>query len=272
MNRIKSKFKTLSNRNEGALITYLMAGDPDEQLTVDYIRALVKGGADLIELGVPFSDPVADGPTIQEAEVRALKSGTTLDSVFKIVGLIRENSQIPLVLMSYYNPIFRLGDQKFIKRCKKSGVDGLIIPDLPLEEAGEYTELCKKYSIDTIFLVTPETDQKRFKLIAQSTTGFLYLVARYGTTGAKKRLGKITGAMIERFLSLLGRKVPLAVGFGLSKKEHIQEVMKYGADGAIVGSCIVKKIAAGVRPQDLVEFIHTLKEGTKRMQGDLECS
>lgn len=262
MSRIKQKFEELKQKKEGALITYLMAGDPHLQKTLDYVRALAKGGADLIELGVPFSDPVADGPTIQAAELRALKSNTTTETVFKIVKEIRKESDIPLVLMSYYNPLFRMGEDKFMKMCQDVGVDGLIVPDLPVEEADSYLSEAREYSIDTVFLATPETDEERLKTIAQSTTGFLYLVARYGTTGAREKLEDLTYGMIQKFLPLINQALPLAVGFGLSRKEHIREVIESGADGAVVGSCIVEKIGEGIKPHDLAQFTHDLKMGT----------
>lgn len=265
MGRIKDKFKELEQKNQGALITYLMAGDPNYQQSVEYVKSLEEGGADLIELGVPFTDPVADGPTIQEAELRALKAGINLGTVFNMVEVIRKRSTIPLVLMSYYNPLFRMGEGKFMKRCKNTGVDGLIVPDLPVGESESWVQLARKYAIDTIFLVTPETDEERFRKIFQSTSGFLYLVARYGTTGVRSELENLTKSLIKRFHPLINCEIPLVVGFGLSTEKHIQEVINHGADGAVVGSCIVEKIGEGIETGELANFVQDLKKGTKRV-------
>jgi tryptophan synthase alpha chain len=259
--RIDECFLRLRGRGEGALIIYLMAGDPDPERTLEYLLAAAEGGADLIELGVPFSDPVADGPTIQAAGIRALAAGTTPQHVFELVRKFRGQSGIPLVLMGYYNPIFRLGEAEFIARSVEAGADGLIVPDLPLEEAGPVLEVAWAHDTSLILLATPESGDERIRRIAQKTRGFLYLVARYGTTGAREKLAEETGPLISRVRSLT--ELPLAVGFGLSRPEHVRAVIQAGADGAVVGSKVVAEIALGVKPKALEELIRRLKKGTR---------
>jgi len=267
MSRITKRLMDLSARDEGALINYLMVGDPDLHKTLDYVLALEAGGADVIELGVPFSDPVADGPTIQVASVRALKAGTTPQRVFELVSQLRRRSSIPIALMTYYNPIFVMGEEKFIKACKDAGVDGVIVPDLPIEESASFIEVARKNNVDTIFFVTPETDDVRVGQIAAVTTGFLYVVARYGITGAKEELEDVTTTLIKRIRPLVPPNLFIAVGFGLSNREQIKAVIEAGADGAIVGSAIVERIANGISPEALVYFIRELKRGTRLKAG-----
>ena len=262
MNRIERTFSELEERNEGALVTYLMAGDPGFKETVEYLKGLENGGADLIELGVPFSDPMADGQTIQEAEQRALRNDTTTDTVLEIVREFRKESDIPIVLMSYLNPIHKAGINNFLNNCADAGVDGLIIPDLPIDEAKNYLARAKELSISTIFLAGPNTEKDRVAEIAESTTGFMYLVARYGPTGARKNLLKNTKTLIKNVSAEIRPDLPLCVGFGLSKKQHIMEVIGAGADGAIVGSSIVEKIGEKKPVQEITNFVKSLKEGT----------
>jgi len=240
-----------------------MAGDPDMAKALEYALALEEGGADLLELGVPFSDPVADGPTIQEASVRALTAGTTPQRVLELCYKLRKRSNIPLVLMTYYNPIFAMGEEEFIKASHQAGADGLIVPDLPLEEAARLIETARTYRVDTIFMATPETDTLRVEQIAAVTTGFLYLVARYGTTGSRRAIEDATLGLIGRTRPLVSRDLPLAAGFGLSNPEQIKAVIEAGADGAIVGSAIVERIASGISSGALTHFIRELKHGTR---------
>ncbi|MFQ6118070.1 MAG: tryptophan synthase subunit alpha [Candidatus Bipolaricaulia bacterium] len=260
--RIAERFARLKGRGEGALITYLMAGDPDLKRTLEYLFAMAEGGADLIELGVPFSDPVADGPTIQAAGLRALASGTTPEQVLEIAGQLRRQSEIPLALMGYYNLIFRLGEAEFIARATAVGVDGLIIPDLPLEEAESLLAAAQAQDIAVILLATPESSDGRIEKIAQETSGFLYLVVRYGTTGAREKMAAETKPLIKKVRSLIPEGLPLAVGFGLARPEHIRAVIRAGADGAVVGSRIVAEIAKGAAPRALESFVRELKKGT----------
>jgi len=263
MGRIERKFEELKGKGEGALITYAMAGDPDEGRCLEYVRALEEGGADLLELGVPFSDPTADGPVIQKAETRALRAGIDVAKTVEMVGEVRKFSQIPVVLMGYYNPFFRFGESELVQRCVEAGVDGLLIPDLPLEEAAHLLELCRSEPLELIFLATPETDRVRFSRLAEATGGFIYLVGRYGTTGARDELSSYTEGVVRRFGPLVAEELPLVVGFGLSKEEHINRVIEAGARGAVVGSALVDLIGQGAAPEALREKTEKLKRGTR---------
>jgi len=240
-----------------------MAGDPTPARSLDYLLALAEGGADLIELGIPFSDPVADGPTIQAAGQRALSSGTTPERVFELTEEFRRRTEIPLVLMGYYNPIFRMGEEEFLAAAAAAGADGLIVPDLPLEEAGPLLKAAREQGMAVIMLATPESGDGRIGKIARETSGFLYLVARYGTTGAREELAAETAPLIRRVRSLCPEGLPLAVGFGLARPEHIRAVIGAGADGAVVGSRLVAEVAEGRPPEALAGLIHALKEGTR---------
>jgi len=185
MSRIKEKFSELHSKNEKALISYIMVGYPNEKSTLSAVRGLVKGGADVIELGFPFSDPLADGPVIQNASTVSLSKGTKLDDFFKIVKKIRKETNIPLVLMTYTNILFKQGYEKFIAKAKNAGIDGFILPDMSIEESKEYLRAARRGKEDTIFLISPNTNKTRIKNIAKASSGFLYLVAVYGTTGMK---------------------------------------------------------------------------------------
>jgi tryptophan synthase alpha chain len=241
MNAIERRLQKLKERDEGALIAYICGGDPYPEYTPEIIDSLIYGGADIIELGIPFSDPIADGPTIQAASVRALKAGTTPNSVMKIAGKVKDmHSSTPLVLLTYFNPIFRMGLEKFFDLSSTYGIDGIIIPDLPVEEAEEYKRLAEYNDISTIFMATPNTTKKRLEQIIESTSGFLYLVSIYGVTGARERIQNLTLNTLNRILPQINGRIPLAVGFGISEPEHVGTIIKKGADGAIVGSALVK--------------------------------
>ena len=185
MTRITNTFSNLKKKREGALIAFIMGGDPSPEYTHIIADAIIEGGADILEIGVPFSDPIADGPIIQESSDRALKSGTTINHVLEIVKQIRKKHDIPLLLLSYYNPIFKFKVNNFISKASDAGVDGVIIPDLPIEESAEYLKAAKIYNVDTVFLATPATSVNRLKQISSLTSGFLYLVSLYGVTGSK---------------------------------------------------------------------------------------
>ena len=267
MRRIASTFSRLKSQNEGALIAYVTAGDPGPAYTPKIVEALIKGGADIIELGIPFSDPIADGPTIQAASTRALKAGTTPKKVFEIVEEIREESDVPLVLLSYYNPIFKMGLKVFFEYAYTSGVDGMIIPDLPIEEAYQYKKTAEAYDIDTIFLAAPSTSDERLRRLLEYTSGFLYLVSIFGVTGARERLQDLTIRLIKKTLKVTSGRIPLAVGFGISKPEHVKKIIRNGADAAIVGSGFVKIIERKHNRmeemlKDLHEYARQLKKAT----------
>jgi tryptophan synthase alpha chain len=198
---------------------------------------------DILELGLPFSDPIADGPTIQEASLRALNAGTTPMQVLEIAAEIKAQHDIPLVIMTYYNPIFHLGLNSFLGAAKAAGVDGFIVPDLPVEEADEYRKAAAQTKMDTIFLASPATSNERLGKIVDASSGFLYLVSRFGVTGAQTSVADSTVQLIGRVQPYTEGKVPLAVGFGISKPEHVRRVIDAGADAAIVGSAFINIVA-----------------------------
>ncbi len=220
-----------------ALVAYLTAGDPDRAATLNFLLEIERF-VDVIELGIPFSDPVADGKTIERANYRALKSGFKLRDVFKIAREFREHSEKPLVLMTYFNPVYRVGVEKFVREAAKSGVDGMIVVDLPIEEAGRYVAVCRRNGMRTVFLAAPNTGEERLRKIDELSTGFVYLVSLFGTTGARELVSKEVFDLIKRAKRVCRNK--LAVGFGISKPEHVREILKAGADGVVVGSALVE--------------------------------
>ena len=252
MNSIKKAFEKAKAQGNGALIGYIMAGDPNPELTPKTADALIRGGIDILELGLPFSDPIADGPTIQAASVRALAAGTTPMKVLEIAKQIKSKHDVPIVVMTYYNPVFRLGLEKFCRSAKDCMVDGFIVPDLPVEEAADYKKAAKAYGLDTIFLAAPSTTNERLTKIVDSSSGFLYLVSHYGVTGTKTTVEDSTVQLIKRVLPFTAGKIPLAVGFGISKPQHVQTVISAGADAAIVGSAFINIITKNQSNKDLM--------------------
>ena len=252
MGRIGDKFEYLRCRKEKALIVYLTAGDPSLGVTKDLILGLEKSGADILEIGVPFSDPTADGPVIQEASQRSLKAGTTLQRVIDLVNDIRRTSQIPIVLFGYYNPIFAYGTKKFAQATKKAGVDGILVVDLPREEAKELRKYTDAVGIDFISLVAPTTGMERLRQIAVDATGFLYYISITGVTGtAAPKIDNIKSE-VEKIRQIT--KLPLAVGFGISNPKQASEIARF-ADGVIIGSAIVRLIDENKNNSDLVEIV-----------------
>ena len=247
MNRIDEKFKELKKKNKKAFITYITAGDPDIKTTERIVYALDAAGADIIELGIPFSDPLADGPTIQQAVKRALDAGLKVKDVLKVVKKIRAKVQVPLVFMTYYNIVFSYGVKKFIKDSKAAGADGIIIPDLPMEESQEILKIAKKEEFDLIMLTAPTTPPARFKRIASQSEGFIYYVSLTGVTGARKTLTHHLSQTVKK-LKKLTRK-PVCVGFGVSSAKQAQEVAK-ASDGVIVGSAIIKIIEKNLKNKE----------------------
>ncbi|WP_214044956.1 tryptophan synthase subunit alpha [Methanomethylovorans sp.] len=241
--RIAEKFRELKAKNEKALIAYICAGDPSADATREYVHTLVKGGVDMVELGLPFSDPVADGPTIQAASDRSLEAGMNPDTYFELAASIKE--QVPLICMTYYNLIFRRGVEKFVKDCAASGITGIIVPDLPIEETDDILKACKAHCVDMIFMVTPLTDKERMQKIFTKGSGFLYIVSRLGVTGTRADVAKSTKEVLDKVNTAL----PRAVGFGISNGKQATEVIAAGADAIIVGSAFVNIIAS----QDNVE-------------------
>ena len=219
-----------------AFIAFLTCGDPDLETTAAAVRAAAKGGADLIELGIPFSDPTAEGPVIQGANLRALKGGVTTDKVFQLVGELRKDVTIPLVFMTYANVIFSYGAERFLRNCAEAGIDGLILPDLPFEEKEEFLAPCRKYGVDLISMIAP-TSASRVAMIAREAEGFLYLVSSLGVTGERSEISTDLAAIVKTVRE--NTAIPCAVGFGISTPEQAR-AMAALSDGAIVGSAIVR--------------------------------
>ncbi|PYX33505.1 MAG: tryptophan synthase subunit alpha [Acidobacteria bacterium] len=244
--------------NKPVLVAYVTCGDPDLATTRDIILAAIESGAGIIELGVPFSDPVADGPVIQKASERALKHGTSLEQVLKLASEIREHSQsVGMIVFSYLNPILKMGMSKFCKVARHAGLDGVLITDLPVEEAGEYLREARKNDLVTVFLVAPTSTDQRLKQIATVSTGFIYAISRTGVTGARQQMPEDASGLVKRLRRFT--KLPVAVGFGISTPEQFAAVGQY-ADAAVVGSAIVQAIERnrGHEAPAVAEFIRSL--------------
>jgi tryptophan synthase alpha chain len=237
--RISRLFERLRARGERALIAYLTAGDPSLERTVSLVEALERGGADLIELGVPFSDPIADGPVIQRACQRALQAGTSLARVFDVARRIRQRSEIPLLLFSYLNPVLRYGFEAAARDAVAAGVDGFLLTDLSVEEASAYTPILRSAGLDTVFLAAPTSTDARLRLVAQHCTGFVYLVSRTGVTGERDALSGQLEPLVQRLRRVT--TLPLAVGFGIARPDQAAAAARL-ADGVVVGSAFVRLI------------------------------
>ena len=235
------------------MIAYLTAGDPTPAATPGLVAALERGGADLIELGVPFSDPIADGPVIQLAGDRAIKAGTTLAKVLEIAVEIRKTSEIPLLLFTYLNPALRYGFDRLARDAKAAGIDGCLLTDVSVEEAADYVKVMREAGLDTVFLAAPTSTDHRLQLVAEYSSGFVYLVSRTGITGERQTVADSALPLIERTRQLT--KLPLAVGFGISKPEHVA-ALKDHANAVVVGSAIVRQIQED--PSKLEEFMREL--------------
>jgi len=257
--RISCLFDGLRRARGKALIGYLTAGDPSLEQTPAFIEALERGGVDLIELGVPFSDPIADGPVIQRASERALAGGTSLRGVLQAARQIRRRSEIPLVLFTYLNPVLRYGLEPLARDAAEAGIDGLLLTDLSVEEAGRYVEVMRAHCLDTIFLAAPTSTPARLRLVAQYSSGFVYLVSRTGVTGERDPLAGAAGELVRAMRGVTG--LPLAVGFGISRPEHVAEVGQL-ADAAVVGSAFVRVVERGGAPEaELEALARKLKRG-----------
>lgn len=256
MSNVKKAFE-----NGKAFIPFVTAGDPDLSVTKEIIFAMEKAGADLIEIGIPFSDPIAEGPVIQAADERALSSGTTTDKIFDMVKEIREETDIPLAFMTYINPIFVYGRENFLKKCSQCKIDALIVPDAPFEEKEELEAYCKEYDIDLISLIAP-TSNNRIKDIASEANGFIYCVSSLGVTGVRSEITTDIGKMVS--LVKETKDIPVAIGFGISTPKQAKE-MSSKADGVIVGSAIVKIIAQygkdSVKP--VYDYVKEMKDAMK---------
>lgn len=247
--------------NGKAFIAFITCGDPDLETTAAAVRAAVENGADLIELGIPFSDPTAEGPVIQGANLRALSSGITTDKVFDFVREIRRDVSVPMVFMTYANVVFSYGSERFISTCKEIGIDGLILPDIPFEEKDEFQPICKKYGVDLISLIAP-TSQNRIAMIAKEAEGFLYIVSSLGVTGTRSEIETDLGEMVK--LVRENANIPCAIGFGISTPEQAKQMADI-ADGAIVGSAIVKLLEKHGKdaPRYIGEYVKSMKDGMK---------
>jgi len=259
MGRIDSVFR---KKGSTAFVGFAVAGDPDKETSVRIAKALIDGGTDILEFGVPFSDPVADGPTIQRADDRALAAGTTPDTIFEIVREVRAYSDVPIVFLTYYNTIFRRGIDRFYSEAHAAGVDGILVADMPVEESEEVVEIATKYSIDPIFLITQTTSDERMDAIVLRARGYLYLVSVLGVTGARKTVSPEALRLLHRVRT--HTTLPLALGFGISTPAHVTTCMKAGADGVIVGSAIVDIVEKHIRDPDAMEA--ALRQYVARMK------
>ncbi len=252
LSKIEEKFCELKNNKKLALMPFIMAGDPNIEKTSEILLKLQENGADLIELGIPYSDPLADGPVIQVAASRALKSGTSTRKVIKLLESLKGKLNIPIILFSYLNPLLCFGFEKFCEMASKAGVSGLIVPDLPLEEAYKFSKIVSNHSMDLILLVAPTTPFERMKQISNHTKGFTYLVSVTGVTGERNKMENRVENLIAKLKDVNSN--PIAVGFGISTPEHVNKVREWGADGVIIGSAFVKRISSSSE-KDVVDHV-----------------
>lgn len=259
MNRIDKKFRELKKKKRKALVAFITAGDFGLSATKKLVLEFDRRGVDIIELGVPFSDPVADGPVIQASSERALKRGTKLKDIIKMVEDLRRSTGIPVVLMGYYNPVLKYGLKRFVSDCVRGGVDGVIIPDLPPDEADELVAAAKGKDFATIFLLSPTSAPERIRLVSKKSKGFIYYVSLTGITGARAKLPKELSSRV-RLIKRYSDK-PVCVGFGVSRPEQVREIAR-AADGVIVGSAIVKEIEKDAKRKDFIkrvgDYVHKL--------------
>jgi tryptophan synthase alpha chain len=265
MSRIDDAFARLRKRNDTGLIVFITAGDPSLDATLDLVSAIEEAGADIVELGIPFSDPLADGPVIQEASQRALRSGCTTAGVIECAGRIRERSGVPLLLMTCYNPVLHYGPERFAAAAGEAGVDGVLISDLPPHEAGPWLKAARANDLDTVFLVAPTSTEDRIRRVCELSTGFVYCVSRTGVTGVRAELPPD----LSQLVSTIKRQtdMPVGVGFGISTPDHVRAVTQQ-ADAAIVGSAVVRVIERAGSDGDLLpavaEFVRSLRRAASR--------
>lgn len=261
-------FMRVKSKNEGGFIPFIVAGDPDFDTSLEIVRIFVENGADALEIGFAFSDPVADGPTVQEADLRALQAGMTTQRGFEFIRKIREFTSIPIGLLVYYNLIYQMGVDQFYKIAHESGVNAILAADLPPEESKDAITASKKYGVQQVFMAAQTTSNERLEKISNLCEGFLYVVAVMGVTGARGDLKTSTVDLIKRVRN--HTDLPLSVGFGISKPEHVTNVIRAGADGAIVASAILDIITENLQDKDIMkrkiaEFCQKLKEATKKI-------
>lgn len=255
MSNIKKAFE-----NKKAFIPFVTCGDPDLETTIELVKEMEKSGADIIELGIPFSDPTAEGPVIQGANIRALSAGVTTDKIFEMVKEVRKSVKVPLVFMTYANVVYSYGIEKFVKTASEIGIDGIILPDVPFEEKEEFAPACREYGIDFISLIAP-TSNDRIEMIAKNAEGFVYCVSSLGVTGVRKNITTDIGAMVE-LVKKSNPSIPCAIGFGISTPEQAKNMVKY-SDGVIVGSAIVKMIGENGKSfiEKVGEYVKLMKAG-----------
>lgn len=254
MSRISKAFE-----KEKAFIAFITGGDPDIETSFELIKTMAASGADIIEIGIPFSDPIAEGPVIQEASLRALNAGTTTDSLFDMVAKLRKEIDIPLIFMTYINPIYVYGTERFMKKCAEVGIDGVIVPDVPFEEKAELAGYCKAQGVDLISMIAP-TSKARIEMIAKEAEGFIYCVSSLGVTGVRSEIKTDIGTMVKHVKSVTD--VPCAVGFGIATPEQAKKMAGF-SDGAIVGSAIVKLVAKYGRDSlpYVADYVKSMKAG-----------
>jgi tryptophan synthase alpha chain len=260
MTSVSDCFKSLKSRSQCALIPFITAGDPDLKTTAEALRVLDKSGADMIELGVPYSDPLADGPTIQAAATRALQKGVRWDNVLEMIKDVAPQLKAPLILFTYYNPILNRGIEAFLKEIAEAGVQGLVVPDLPLEEAESLIKPAAAIGIEVILLVAPTSPKERIEAIAHQSQGFIYLVSVTGVTGMRTQIESRVQDILQQMRTVTDK--PIGVGFGISEPEQAKQVKDWGADAVIVGSAVVKRLAEGTPTEGLAaigEFCQSLK-------------
>jgi tryptophan synthase alpha chain len=260
MTSISQRFETLRDHARCALIPFITAGDPDLETTAEALRILDRSGADLIELGVPYSDPLADGPVIQAAATRALKQGTRLDQVLEVVRSVSPTLQSPIILFTYYNPILNRGIETYLQQISAAGVRGLVVPDLPLEEAETLLKPAAEFGIEVTLLIAPTSPKERILAIAEQSQGFIYLVSTTGVTGIRTQIQSRVKDLLLELRTVTDK--PIGVGFGISQPEHARQVMEWGADAAIVGSAFVKRLAEG-SPTEGLQAIETFCQSLK---------
>ncbi|KGF95341.1 Tryptophan synthase alpha chain [Prochlorococcus marinus str. MIT 9201] len=260
LSKVDVKFCELKNNKKLALMPFIMAGDPNLEKTSEILLKLQENGADLIELGIPYSDPLADGPVIQVAASRALSSGTNPRKVIKLLESLKGKLNIPIILFSYLNPLLCFGFENFCEMASNAGVSGLIVPDLPLEEAYKFSKIVSNHSMDLILLVAPTTPFERMKQISNNTKGFTYLVSVTGVTGERNRMENRVENLIAKLKDVNSN--PIAVGFGISTPEHVNKVREWGADGVIIGSAFVKRISSSSEK----DVVYNIGEFCKEMR------
>ncbi len=268
--RIEAKFRELRSRGDGVLVAYLTGGDADPKAFLANSTALIEGGADIVEVGIPFSDPIADGPVIQASSMRALSQGATPKGILGLIRELSSQSSVPFVVLSYYNPIFAMGLDRFLRKARESGVDGIVVPDLPVEESDEFRNLALKHDIDNIYLAAPNTSKLRLRTILDRSKGFLYLVSLYGVTGPRDSLSPQALEAVKTVKSLAKGKIPISAGFGISRPEHISAIIQSGADGAIVGSALVHIVSQHLENPN--EASHYLRDTVAKLKASTKKS